>query len=340
MRDSLAMKTNFCMIVGLVFLTTACGGNKAGTLTLRGDGVSPVSAPITAGPTTTPTATPAGGTTPSPNPSATPNPSSTPTGGTTPTPVPTPGDWNNAGNLPQAIFDIVASEPTPNHLSYQISYYDIDHLGPNPAAFSKRVNLSFVNTSTAQTSAQFTLTPSTPEFTNSSIECVNGCESGTIHLTYAGIPGSKLNGTADIDFFRQDIQTIKYQLSLEVPSDPVLFNFMDNLKNSRFLNGILTVFNVRNGFAQPYEVNLNFGLPGNGLFSGNSLLHGRKFGTSVEVVYGFHATLVNLNGSLGLAKASTDFLSNVELCLHLPGSITSFGAYTTAHPNSSPSCMP
>jgi hypothetical protein len=326
------MKTNFCMIVGLVFLTTACGGNKAGTLTLKSDGTTPVSAPITAGPTTSPT--PAGGATPTPTPTA------TPTGGTTPTPAPTPGDWNNANNLPQAIFDIVASEPTPNHLNYEISYYDIDHLGPNPAAFSKRVNLSFVNTSSAQTSAQFTLTPSTPEFTNSSIQCVNGCESGTIHLIYAGVPGSKLNGTADIDFFRQDIQTIKYLLSVEVPSDPILFNFMDNLKHNKFLNGILTVFNVRNGFAQPYEVNLNFGLPGNGLFSGNSVLHGRKFGTSVGVDYGFHATLLNLNGSLGLAKASTDFLSNVELCLRLPGSITSFGAYTTSHPNSSPSCTP
>ena len=159
-----------------------------------------------------------------------------------------------------------------------ISYYDIDHLGQKPADFSKVVKLSFVNTAPNQASAQFILNPSNPEFTNSSVRCQDGCKSGTIHLIYSGSIGSKLNGTTDIDFIRKDIKKTQYELGLTVSSDIRELKFIETLKNSKFFEGVLTVFNVRDGFVQPYEVNLDFGLPANSCFSDNTILHGRKVG--------------------------------------------------------------
>jgi hypothetical protein len=211
-----------------------------------------------------------------------------------------------------------------------ISYYDLDHLGPDPHFFERQVALSFINLFPNHPAANYPLLENDPAFHGSWIECRNGCKNGTLHLKYFR-PFSRLNGSADIDFFRKDIQGITFQANSPHSSQVQEQSFIESLENTRFFEGKVTAFNVKNGFAQPYDVFMGFGKGGASCSSDTTIIHGRKTGEGHDVNHRYLSPGFNLDGLIGQAKITTDLDSYVELCFRTTQSLRRFGAYSTSN---------
>ncbi len=288
-------------------------------------------ATITPRPTVTPTATPAPSATPRPTvaPTATPIASATPICTPTSTPVPAEDDWNQAGNLAQSIFDIATNQLAPNQTQIVVSYYDLDHLSSDPAQFMRHVRFKY-HMSSPGSSAQYSMTPDRKEFKDSWIECTKDCKTGVLHLHYKGEPKSKLNGTADVRFFRKPIIATQYNFVPGSSTNANEMNFLRVLKHSEFVTGKVTAYTVINGFVQPFEALMETSSTANSCSDETSVLRGRKVGEGREVSHLYWRTNYNLNASFGKAKVSTDGASYLEFCFRSTSVLKRFGAYTGA----------
>lgn len=295
----------------LSIIVSACGANHAGLLVVNPN----LRGVLDAGAITV-------------DPNATPNPSDSPNPTPGSTPLPTGGDWSIAGNLAESIFDLATNILAPDETQIVVNYYDLDHLGPDPALFIRNVHFRYVMSSPGS-SAQYALIADHSEFAGSTIECTQGCKTGVLHLQYRGVPNSRLNGTADVKFFRKKVIANRFESATANSTNADELNFLRVLKESQWVGGTVTAYTVIKGFAQPFEVRLETSGQSNSCADETSIVRGRKIGEGREINHVYIRPNYQLHGVIGQAKVFTDGASYVEMCFRDTQVLKRFGAYAS-----------
>lgn len=317
------MKTKILLIpvVVLLLALSACSKDSGG-----GESGTPVvdTNPITVA---TPTPTPADD--PGEDPTPTPTPTSTPT--PTPTPVPTTGDWNQAVNLAQSIYDVSLTRSIFSYYKIKVSYYDIDHLSTNPSQFSKSVtfNANFYHPGLNQ--YRISLKGSDSQFDGSSVDCNADCSKGTINLVFKGKVASRLDGIAAIQFFRKGVY-VGHLTKGTGGKSSLEKRLVDTFNDSsqKVVSAFAVSFQVVGGFVAPYHIDLLTSCDGNYPAQHTMAFRGRKLGESVEVKAHYEDELYYYDGSLGLARVRSDGSTNLGICFKDTSKLQSFGVSTSS----------
>ncbi len=242
-------------------------------------------------------------------------------------------DWVKAKDLAQSIYNIEVTQNWFSIYKIKVSYYDLDQRGEKPADFSKSVTFFANLFRPGLVSFSVKLKSSDPRFNGSTLDCNANCSQGALNLKYRGLEGSKLNGEASASFIKRNVLATGFSTQSDQSEAGV--SVENNIvrsyrKQPTLISGSIFAFQVKDGFVQPYQVELSYSTQGRFPAEEVIVFRGMKLGFSEEVFAYFNDEIQFEDASLGGAKVFIDGRSNFGICFQSTRVLKGFSLSTVS----------